>query len=68
MKSNQDKNLKSLCGARTRAGGHCKAPARLNGRCRMHGGLSTGPKTAEGKKQALAALDRGRLKRLNMSK
>jgi hypothetical protein len=36
------------CGAKTRAGGQCKAPAMRNGRCRMHGGTSTGPRTAEG--------------------
>lgn len=37
------------CGARTkRAGTPCRAPAMRNGRCRMHGGLSTGPRTAEG--------------------
>ena len=26
----------------------CQCPAMANGRCRLHGGLSTGPKTAEG--------------------
>lgn len=36
------------CGARTRSGGSCKAPAMPNGRCRMHGGKSTGPRTPEG--------------------
>ena len=36
------------CGARTRRGAPCQAPAMANGRCRMHGGLSTGPKTPEG--------------------
>ena len=36
------------CGARTRNGGSCKSPAMPNGRCRMHGGKSTGPRTAEG--------------------
>jgi ribosomal protein L32 len=36
------------CGARTRSGGACKSPAMPNGRCRMHGGKSTGPRTAEG--------------------
>lgn len=30
------------CGAKTRAGGSCKAPAMANGRCRVHGGSSTG--------------------------
>lgn len=31
------------CGARTRQGAPCKNGRMLNGRCRMHGGLSTGP-------------------------
>jgi hypothetical protein len=37
------------CGSRTRAGGCCRQPAMRNGRCRLHGGLSTGPRTAEGR-------------------
>ena len=36
------------CGARTRRGAPCRARAMANGRCRMHGGLSTGPRTAAG--------------------
>lgn len=36
------------CGARTRAAMACQSPAMRNGRCRLHGGLSTGPKTPEG--------------------
>lgn len=36
------------CGAKTRSGTPCKAPAMANGRCRMHGGKSTGPRTPEG--------------------
>ena len=36
------------CGAKTRKGTPCKAPAMSNGRCRMHGGKSTGPRTPEG--------------------
>ena len=36
------------CRARTRAGHPCRSPAMRNGRCRMHGGASTGPRTAEG--------------------
>ncbi len=43
------------CGARTRAGGCCGQPAMKNGRCRMHGGLSTGPHTAEGRARCAAA-------------
>ncbi len=36
------------CGAKTRQGTPCRCPGMRNGRCRIHGGLSTGPKTAEG--------------------
>lgn len=36
------------CGAKTRRGTVCQCPGMANGRCRLHGGLSTGPKTAEG--------------------
>jgi hypothetical protein len=36
------------CGAKTRRETACKGPAMRNGRCRMHGGLSTGPRTPEG--------------------
>src|SRR3954454_2503073 len=36
------------CGARTRAGTPCRAAAMPAGRCRIHGGASTGPRTAEG--------------------
>ncbi len=41
------------CGAKTRAGTPCKRKdLYLNGRCRLHGGLSTGPTTPEGKAKA----------------
>jgi len=43
------------CGARTRAGGCCRQPAMKNGRCRMHGGLSTGPRTPEGRERCRRA-------------
>ncbi len=36
------------CGARTRKESACRQPAMKNGRCRLHGGKSTGPKTKEG--------------------
>ena len=36
------------CGAKKRCGKACEAPAMPNGRCRLHGGKSTGPRTAEG--------------------
>ena len=49
-----DPSTSPRCGAKTRAGTACRAPAvwssRAGGytRCRMHGGASTGPKTPEG--------------------
>jgi len=43
------------CGARTRAGCGCRQPAMANGRCRLHGGLSTGPRTPEGLARCRAA-------------
>ncbi len=44
------------CGAKTRAGSACKAPAiRARARCRLHGGLSTGPKSTEGRARIAAA-------------
>src|SRR5271170_2050938 len=36
------------CGAQTRRGTACQCPAMANGRCRLHGGLSTGPRTRHG--------------------
>ena len=36
------------CKAKTRRGTPCQCPAMANRRCRLHGGLSTGPKTAQG--------------------
>ena len=37
------------CGAKTRKGTACQRPAnKHNGRCRLHGGASTGAKTSEG--------------------
>jgi hypothetical protein len=43
-----DPNSAPRCGAQTRRGKKCRAPAMRNGRCRMHGGGSTGPRTPEG--------------------
>ena len=44
------------CGARTRRGTACqKPPLAGKKRCRLHGGLSTGPKTPEGKARIAAA-------------
>ncbi|MBX7149418.1 hypothetical protein K1X76_10090 [bacterium] len=43
-----DFNNAPRCGAKTRQKSSCLAPAMKNGRCRMHGGKSTGPKTELG--------------------
>ena len=44
------------CGAKTRKGSPCQRPARLPvGRCRVHGGASCGPRTAEGRARIAAA-------------
>ena len=44
------------CGAKTRSGAPCAKPAmERKRRCRLHGGLSTGPKTAEGRAAISAA-------------
>jgi len=42
---------KTKCGAHARSTGlPCQAKALTNGRCKHHGGLSTGPKTLEGRR------------------
>jgi hypothetical protein len=45
----------NLCGAKTRTGLPCLNRKMPNGRCRMHGGKSTGPKTAEGRARIATA-------------
>lgn len=53
------KRERPRCGAKCRDGTSCNAPPvwnkrldrALNGRCRMHGGLSNGPKTEEGRRR-----------------
>jgi len=42
------------CGAKTRAGSPCKRTSIfINGRCKLHGGMSTGPTTSQGKARAV---------------
>jgi hypothetical protein len=46
-----DMKLKINCGAHARSTGQpCRAQALANGRCKNHGGLSTGPRTPEGRR------------------
>lgn len=66
------KRERPRCGARTRSGRPCRAPVvavdvpggpsggDVRRRCRLHGGLSTGPTSAAGRMRALEALARGR--------
>jgi hypothetical protein len=50
-------SMVALCGAKARQNNHqpCRQPAMKNGRCRLHGGKCTGPKTPEGKKKSAQA-------------
>ncbi len=52
-----------LCNARCVTGKPCRALALPNGRCVRHGGLSTGPRTEAGKRQAAQNLARWREER-----
>jgi hypothetical protein len=49
-------------GVRVSRGLFCKAWAMENGRCRVHGGLSTGPRSPDGKARVIAAMVIGRRK------
>lgn len=40
-----------ICGAKTKDGVCMETPVQGKTRCRLHGGLSTGAKTAEGRKR-----------------
>jgi hypothetical protein len=42
--------LHPKCGAKCRSGIPCKNAAMRNGRCRMHGGKSTGPRIKHGQR------------------
>lgn len=42
MQSKLPMHRSPRCGAKTRKGTPCQSPAMHNGRCRMHGGKSTG--------------------------
>ena len=55
MSISPQKPMGSRCGARTRAGHTCLKFPMPNGRCRFHGGCSTGPRTAEGLERIRAA-------------
>lgn len=44
---------RTVCGAKTRKGTPCQKAGLKNGRCRLHGGSSTGPKDREKKSQQM---------------
>jgi len=45
----RDDPMNTICGAKTRGtGAPCQRYPKENGRCRLHGGLSTGARTIEG--------------------
>lgn len=48
------------CEAKTRKGPPCQCKALPSGRCKFHGGASTGPTSIEGKLRALQNFLRGR--------
>ena len=52
------------CGAYARStGAGCLAPAMENGRCKLHGGLSTGPRTPEGRERISVAVSKANRER-----
>ena len=55
IKMNDQPHARRRCGAQTRKGSPCANWGMKNGRCRMHGGMSTGPKTPEGKERSRRA-------------
>jgi len=57
---NGRKKLRKICGAMNRKGMPCQCKLLLRGgKCRFHGGMSTGAKTPEGKVRSMAALRAG---------
>jgi len=54
------KKLTIICGAKNRKGLPCQCKLLLRGgKCRFHGGMSTGAKTPEGKARSMVALRAG---------
>ena len=57
------------CGARTRSGTMCQRPAyKHNGKCHLHGGASTGPRTKDGIKAANTTHGRTTKEKLALAK
>ena len=66
-RSSRRRRNRPICGARCRDGHSCRAKVvvdprtdqLVNGRCRIHGGLSSGAKTEEGKEKCRQAAKEG---------
>ena len=57
---------KRVCGARKKTGERCRSKdLHRGGKCKFHGGLSTGARTPEGKVRAIAAMQRGKVRWLS---
>jgi hypothetical protein len=50
----------NLCNARTKSGHYCRSLALSSGRCKWHGGMSTGPRTSEGRAKVTKNLQRAK--------
>lgn len=69
---NKPRKKRGICGAKTRTGMPCQAPPiwdkiadkAKNGRCKLHGGMSTGAWTEEGR-EAIRASNRRRKKQVS---
>lgn len=60
-------SLHPKCGAKCRSGEPCKNPSMKNGRCRMHGGKSTGAPIKHGQRTKAALAQRREDRRLIMA-
>ena len=58
--------VKQVCGARKKTGEPCRSKMLYRGgKCKFHGGLSTGAKTSAGRVRAIVAMQAGRAKWLS---
>jgi len=56
-------NPKRICGALKKTGDRCRSKSlHRGGKCKFHGGLSSGARTPEGKARALEAMRKGRVR------
>lgn len=55
------RSFRRVCGARKKDGERCRSKdLHRGGKCKFHGGLSTGARTPEGKARSIAAMRAGR--------